>query len=98
MGVTVKLSGPPLAETTISDAALMRQIGLDVRERIVTRTQAGRDKDGAAFQPYSPGYATAKGQALGGSGTVNLTVSGEMLRSLILTEVTDKSVTVGYRD
>ena len=98
MPVTVRLSGPPLAETAFSDAGLMRQIGLEVRERIVTRTQAGQDRDGNAFRPYSASYAMQKAKALGGGDKPDLTVSGAMLQSLVLVEVTDKSVTVGYRD
>lgn len=74
----------------------MREIGLLVRERVVRRTRAGTSATGAPFAPYSRGYAEQKAKALGGGGTVNLTVSGGMLNALQVLDVTDTSVTVGY--
>lgn len=85
-----------LADVELTDRALMREIGLLARERIVRRTRQGVDAEGRPFQPYSPGYASAKRRDLGGSGTVNLTVSGAMLNSLQVVEVTDDSVTLGF--
>jgi hypothetical protein len=77
----------------------MREIGLLAREQIVRRTISGIDADGAPFAPYSPGYAKAK-KALGGSGTVNLQVSGGMLNDIGIVDVkvsADKAtVTLGW--
>jgi hypothetical protein len=64
----------------------MREVGLLAREMIVRRTIAGRDAEGVPFAPYSPAYAKAKRQALGGAG-VNLQVSGGMLNDLTITDV-----------
>jgi hypothetical protein len=70
-------------------------VGELVRQRIYERTQAGVDATGTAFAPYSPGYALQKGRELLGVeasySTVDLTVSGEMLRAITI-EATDKSV------
>lgn len=73
----------------------MREIGLLARERIIRRTQGGKDESGAPFQPYSPAYAARKSAELGGS-TVNLTVSGGMLRTLQIVDVSDTKVTLGW--
>jgi hypothetical protein len=96
--ITVTLSGPPLASAEFSDASLMREIGLAVRDQIIDRTRKGLDADGRPFTPYSASYAALKGQALGTGASVDLTVSGQMLNALVLVEVTKDSVTVGYRD
>ena len=85
----------PLDQIPLTDAQLMREVGLMVRERIVRRTRAGEGVDGA-FQPYSASYAAQKRKALGGSGTVNLTASGAMLNAIVLTKVTDDEVEIGF--
>ena len=64
----------------------MRDVGLLVREQIVRRTLRGLDVNGAAFQPYSPGYAKAKRDALG-TAAVNLQVSGGMINDLTIVDV-----------
>jgi hypothetical protein len=98
MGVTVKLSGPPLANLQLSTKALMREVGLMARERIVRRTLSGIDMEGRAFQPYSAAYSEAKAKELGSASPVNLQVSGRMLQGLIIVDVTDESVTLGFKD
>lgn len=85
-----------LKQVAFSDAALMREVGLLVRERVVRRTRQGISADGAPFQPYALGYAEQKQKSLQGTGTVNLAVSGAMLNSLQLVEVTNTRVVVGY--
>lgn len=85
---------PRPASLQLTDRALMREIGLAAIEMIRTRTRQGRGTDGP-LKPYSPAYAKAKAKA-GLSSTVNLTVSGDMLNTLQVTEVTDTSVTIGW--
>ena len=85
---------------SFSDLALvtredMRELGLLARERIVTRTRAGLGPDGVSFAPLSPDYAKAKSRALGTS-SPDLTVSGNMLNHLSITEVTENTVTLGW--
>jgi len=95
MPVTVTLSGPRLAETPLTHASLMREIGLMVRERILRRTIAGIDANDQPFAAYAPTYAALKEKELGPGG-VNLQVSGAMLNALQILNVTENSFTVGY--
>jgi hypothetical protein len=74
----------------------MREIGLLARELIIRHTLAGVDEDGNAFVPYSPGYEAQKRAALGSAAPVNLQVSGNMLNHLVVTEVADNKVTLGW--
>lgn len=73
----------------------MRDVGDLLVRRIRTRTENGIDVNGAAFKPYSPGYAAAKRGALGHS-RVDLTVSGRMLNDMQATTATNKTVTVSF--
>jgi len=96
MAVTVRQNFRPLASIQLTDKALMREIGLMARETIVRRTLAGQDATGTAFRPYSAGYRTRKARELGAGG-VNLQVSGDMLNAIVILEVTDNSVTLGFK-
>ncbi len=95
MPVTVHLTGERFADLPLSTEDLMRDVGLLARELILRRVASGISLDGGSFAPYSPAYAKAKGQALGG-GPVNLQVSGQMLQGLVVTDVTHNSVTIGF--
>lgn len=79
-----------------TDAQVMREIGLLARETILRRTARGISAEGAPFQPYSPRYAKQKRAAVGGGGTVNLSLSGGMLNALQIVDVTDRTVTLGF--
>lgn len=83
---------PDLALVTKSD---MRDVGLLARERIIRRTLRGESVSGAAFAPYSKGYAETKRAAMGTS-QVNLQVSGNMLNQMGIVELTDTTVTLGW--
>lgn len=84
-----------LADIELTTRELMREVGLLTRERIVRRTLAGLDAQNLPFQPYSIGYAIQKAAALGAA-RVNLQVSGDMLNSIVLQDVTETSVTLGF--
>lgn len=94
MPVVLTSKMPRPSAVPLTDVALMREIGLMAIETIRTRTRLGRGLDGP-LAPYSPGYARQKADE-GLSSTVNLTVSGDLLNSLQITEVTDRSVTIGW--
>lgn len=96
MPVTVKLNFQPLAGIHLTTRAIMKEVGLLARERIIRRTLSGTDEEGKPFTPYSPGYAAMKAKALAGSGTVNLQVSGAMLNAITITKLTDDTVTLGF--
>ena len=95
MGITVTKNFPPLAGLELTNRQLMREVGLLARERIYKRTLAGRDMHDNAFRPYSADYRAAKAREVG-AGTVNLQLSGAMLNALVILEVTDDSVTLGF--
>jgi hypothetical protein len=95
MSVTVTKNFPPLASEQVTTKAVMREIGLLARERIIRRTISGTDEHGAAFRPYSASYRALKSRELGG-GTVNLQVSGAMLNAITIVDLTDDSVTLGF--
>jgi len=84
----------PLDQIKLTDKALMREVGLMIRERIVRRTRQGIGVDGP-FKPYSRSYAAKKAEELG-SGPVNLTVSGGILNAIVLTRVEDDEVELGF--
>lgn len=98
-GVVVQRNFGSLEHLKLVTPEMMRDIGLLAREMIVTRTRAGVDVDGQAFEPYSEGYAEAKRKALGTS-AVNLTVSGGLLNDLTIVDVKVEeekaSVTLGW--
>jgi hypothetical protein len=95
MGVQVSRNFPPLATLELTNREIMREIGILARERIYQRTIAGRDMHDHAFQPYSADYAATKRKELG-AGPVNLQVSGAMLNALVIIDLTDDSVTLGF--
>lgn len=95
MAVVVTIKGQRLSEVKLSTQDLMREVGLLARERILRRTAAGLDQNDSAFKPYSPAYAIAKAKELGYTG-VNLQVSGGMLGAIVITEVTENKVTLGF--
>ncbi|MCK5127912.1 MAG: hypothetical protein KAR42_16765 [candidate division Zixibacteria bacterium] len=57
----------------------MENICKDVEERILKRTDAGRDYKNMSFAPYSTKYAKKKGV---GTGSVNLRLTGTMLGAI----------------
>lgn len=78
-----------------------RSIGLDIIERIIERTQKGKDKNNEDFSgaagKYSDSYKKSFEFKLAGKGSkVNLTLSGEMLNALEVLETSDGTITIGY--
>lgn len=59
------------------------QIASDIVDFIIKRTESGKGKDGKDFPKYSKSYKDSFDfKVAGKSGTVNLTLSGEMLNEL----------------
>lgn len=96
MPITLKQTLPRPSTLKLTDKALMREIGLMAIRAIQARTRQGRDSSGQPFRSYSPGYAKRKAESGTGTGTVNLTVSGDMLNALQIVDVTDDAVTLGW--
>jgi len=85
--------------TRAIDTAL-KNVSLEIIKQIRTNTAKGIDVEGSAFADYSPAYAAAKSalntskrKARSGksryTGTVNLSLSGKMLRSIHATKKGD---------
>lgn len=60
---------------------------------IIERSQAGFDKDGKKFHPYTKDYASAKGVS---RSNVDLTLSSEMLESIKLLQNKKGVLTIGF--
>lgn len=86
----------PLTSIAVTTPDLMREVGEMAIRLIQARTRQGRDADGQAFAPYSPKYAKRKAKETGTSGTVNLTLSGDVLNDLQVIEATKTSVLIGW--
>lgn len=66
-------------------------------ERIVNRTQQGKDKDGQKFTSYSKAYKESLDfKVAGKSNLVDLQLSGDMLAALSILDKTSRSVTIGF--
>ena len=58
-------------------------IAIEVIDKIIARTKAGKDKNGNPFAPYTKEYKESINFKIGGkSSRVDLTLSGDMLDSL----------------
>lgn len=95
MGFTVTTKGKRFDEIPLSGKELMKEIGLLAERLIRTRTEQMTDVHGAPFEPLSAAYAAQKAAA-GLPAQPDLTVSGRMLNDMGITEVADRSVTIGF--
>lgn len=88
--IRIKLPEP------ISDKQAQAEIGDLIVERIVERTDQGKDKDGRAFAKYSQAYKNSLDFKNAGKGPVNLQLSGDMLAALKVLNTTKNWVEVGF--
>lgn len=67
-------------------------------ERIVNRTDQGKDKDGRRFPGYSKSYKESLDFKVAGKspGRVDLQLSGDMLAALSVLDKTQRSVIIGF--
>ena len=66
-------------------------------ERIVNRTDQGKDKDGRKFPGYSKSYKESLDfKVAGKTNKVDLQLSGDMLAALSVLDKTSRSVTIGF--
>lgn len=96
MPTTVRVRIPQFPDPLV-DSATMREVGDLAVRMIVTRTRSGKDVTGAAFQPYTPGYAERRAKEGHPASPVNLTVSGRMLNDLAVMKTGPGRVTLGFR-
>lgn len=64
----------------------MQQELLTTRTRLIADTQSGKTASGGALKAYSSAYAEWKREKTGSS-TVNLTLSGELMRAIVLAAI-----------
>lgn len=69
-------------------------------ERIVNRTDKGRDKNNQRFEKYSKSYKDSLDFKVAGKKgkPVNLQLSGDMLAALEVLDKTSRSVTIGFEN
>jgi hypothetical protein len=67
-------------------------------ERIVNRTDQGKDKEGRRFPGYSKSYKESLDFKVAGksAGKVDLQLSGDMLAAIEVLDKTSRSVTIGF--
>lgn len=95
--ITVRRRGLDFKDVQLVTREDMAAVGEYIRQRIMERTARGVDAQGQPFESYSQGYAKTKQDSLGMAGTVNLMVSGEMLRAMTVDVASDaKSVSVRF--
>jgi hypothetical protein len=94
--ITVRKQGLDFRDVHFVTREDMAAVGQLIRQRILERTARGVDAQGQPFQSYSASYAETKREALGSSGAVDLSVSGEMLRAMVV-DVSSDAKTVSVR-
>lgn len=69
-------------------------------ERIVNRTDQGKDKNNKIFKAYSDSYKDSLDFKIAGKKgkPVNLQLSGDMLAALSVLDKTSRSVTIGFEN
>ena len=73
---------------------LKQRIGEEFIARIQTRTQRGIDKKGRTFKGYSKAYKEETGK----SNPPDLTLKGQLLKSLFVKDTTANTVTIGLKN
>lgn len=73
-------------------------IGQEIVDFIINRSKSGVDKNGDKFPGYSKGYANSRDFKFAGKskGSVNLTLSDEMLNALKVLSTSRGEITIGY--
>lgn len=85
--------------TDVQDRALREAIAQTAIDKIVERTRSGTSLRGTAFKGYSKSYQDSHAfKAFGKDGTIDLTLTGDMLDQLTVIESTDAKVALGWSD
>lgn len=85
--------------TTVTDRALREAIAQTAIEKIIERTRSGTSLRGTTFKGYSKSYMDSLTfKAHGKSGDVDLTLTGDMLDQLTVTDSTDTKISLGWSD
>ena len=95
MIVSVKSPKPVEKNRNLFTKDFFDALGVEVKNRIVNRTQAGFDKDHEKFKPYSKNYKSIRKKFGKKSDIVNLAMTGAMLDSLYV-QSNSKNVKIGF--
>ena len=95
MAIIVRDTGDDLRRAITFTRADFQAVGQLIRDAIIDRTERGVQANGQRFKPYSQLYAAQRSHEGYDTNTVNLQVSGEMLRAIKI-DATDSSVVVYY--
>lgn len=83
----------------INSATIKQEFGRRVIDRILERTNSGRDKRNNKFVPYSKAYKQSLNfKIFGKTSRVNLRLSGEMQASIGVFALQPNSVTIAIQD
>ena len=79
--------------------ALREALGQALLDKMLERTESGKSRLNKPFRKYSKAYKESDDFKASGKGsTVNLTLSGDMLGLLDITEQSDNTITLGWDD
>lgn len=79
-----------------SNPAISQAFAQAVIDRIISRTESGRDAFGSQFKGYSKSYKDSLAfKAFGKSSRVNLELTGEMLSSVDILSISRGNLTIG---
>ncbi len=73
-------------------------LATEVLEYVRARTKDGKDKNERNFPKYTKPYKNFKEKYTGDAGTVNLTLTGDMLAALDVVTVSRDKIEIGYKD
>lgn len=90
-----ELFGPSLE----GNEGLAQTIAQAMIDKIIERTESGKDINGKAFKPYSKMYKDSlEYESFGKTSDVNLKLTGQMLGTLDVLETNESKVTIGWND
>lgn len=80
-----------------ANSRLKEVIGQAIIDKIQERTQSNKSRTGSSFKRYSKSYKSSLDfKAAGKSSTVNLTLTGDMLNLMDITDDTGNTITIGW--
>lgn len=94
----LKIDFVELFGAKVKDEALRQAIGGAIIEKIVSRTQDGKSLTGGRFKGYSKNYINSLAFKVHGksAGSVDLTLSGDMLSALEILDSNERGLTIGF--
>lgn len=79
---------------------VQKALAIEVIDFIIERSKKGKDKDNKSFTSYSKEYAKSFDFKLAGKNKnkVDLTLTGEMLNSLQVIDISEGEITIGFNE